>query len=201
MPDISRDPAGVGKLAGTDKEGKDKAVQVPDDNLGKLKEQLEKSIRALPKFQTMKDQISITATSEGLRIELMETAKGLFFRSGSPKPTQEGIDLLQLLAGRLGTMPDRIVIEGHTDSTPFAGTGTYSNWDLSSDRANEARRIMQASGLHEPQVIAVRGFADQQLRNAANPEDPSNRRITVIVQRPAVVKAASAASGATGKKP
>jgi chemotaxis protein MotB len=205
-----RDPAGIGKLSGTDKEGKNKTVEVPDDDLEKLKDQLEKAIRKLPRFQSLKDQITINTTSEGLRIELMETAKGLFFRSGSPTPTQEGIGLLQLLAGQLGTIPDRIVIEGHTDSAPFAGTGTYSNWDLSSDRANEARRIMQAGGLHETQVISVRGFADQQLRNPANPEDPSNRRITVIVQRPvgakaasgpSGVKAASASSGATGKKP
>ncbi len=195
-----RDPAGTGKLAGTDKEGKGKATEAPDDNMAKLKEQLEKSIRTLPGFQNIKDQIAINVTSEGLRIELMETDRGLFFRSGSPSPTQEGIDLLQRLAEQLGTLPNRIVIEGHTDSIPYAGNGTYSNWDLSSERANEARRLMQAGGLHDNQVIAVRGFADQQLRNQANPQDPSNRRITLIVQKPAGIKAASASSGATAQK-
>jgi chemotaxis protein MotB len=194
-----RDPAGLGKMSGTDKEGKNKTVEVPDDSLEKLKDQLERAIRNLPKFQSIKNQISINTTNEGLRIELMETDKGMFFRSGSPSPTQEGIDLLRRLAEQLGSIPNRIVIEGHTDSTPFVGDGTYSNWDLSSDRANEARRLMQADGLHENQVIAVRGFADQQLRNAANPNDPANRRISVIVQKPSGVAVPSAPRGASGK--
>lgn len=177
-----RDPAGNGKLAGTDKAGTDKTVEVSKDNMENLKRELEKAIKALPKFQAMKDQISITVTSEGLRIELMETKAGMFFESGNAKATDVGVGLLRLLSGELGKLPNRLLIEGHTDATPYVSKGAYSNWELSSDRANQARQLMQATGLRAGQVFQVRGFADQQLRNVKDPNDPSNRRITVIVQ-------------------
>jgi len=86
------------------------------------------------------------------------------------------------LADELGKLPNKISIEGHTDAKPFAGGGDYGNWELSADRANSARRLMQRSGLREDQVVQVRGYADQKLRKPDAPEDPSNRRISVIVQ-------------------
>jgi chemotaxis protein MotB len=92
------------------------------------------------------------------------------------------VELLTLLAHDLGTLPNDISIEGHTDSKPYSMRRTYDNWDLSSDRANEARRLMQGAGLRADQVKQVRGFADQRLRLAQNPQDPSNRRISLIVQ-------------------
>jgi chemotaxis protein MotB len=177
-----RDPAGNGKMAGTDKAGTDKTVVVSKDNMSNLKHELERVIKTLPKFQAMKDQISITVTSEGLRIELMETKAGMFFESGNAKATDAGVGLLKRLSGELGKMPNRVLIEGHTDATPYVGNGTYTNWELSSDRANQARQLMQASGLRDGQVLQVRGFADQELRNVKEPTDPANRRITVIVQ-------------------
>ena len=79
-------------------------------------------------------------------------------------------------------LPNKISIEGHTDSKPFSGKRNYGNWELSTDRANSARRMMQQEGLGPKQVAQVRGFADQLLRNATNPRDPSNRRISLIVQ-------------------
>lgn len=177
-----RDPAGTGKLAGTDKEGTDKTIEVSKDNMEILKHDLEKAIKTLPKFQAMKDQISLTVTAEGLRIELMETKAGMFFQSGSAKPTDVGVDLIRLLSEELGKLPNHLLIEGHTDATPYASDGPYTNWELSSDRANQARQLMQASGLKSGQVSQVRGFADQQLRIKNDPNDPSNRRVTVIVQ-------------------
>jgi chemotaxis protein MotB len=86
-----------------------------------------------------------------------------------------------MLAQQLGKLPNRILIEGHTDSKPYAGKGQYSNWELSADRANAARRLMEANGLRPGQVIQVRGFADQRLRNQNDPLDAANRRISVIV--------------------
>jgi chemotaxis protein MotB len=80
----------------------------------------------------------------------------------------------------VGQLPNKISIEGHTDSKQFAGE--YSNWELSSDRANTARRIMQAHGVRLDQVAQIRGFADQSLRKKGNAEDPSNRRISIIIQ-------------------
>ena len=177
-----RDPAGTGKMAGTDKAGTDKTIEVSKDNMETLKHELEKAIKTLPRFQAMKDQISITVTAEGLRIELMETQAGMFFESGNAKASDVGVGLLRLLAAELGKLPNRVLIEGHTDAIPYASTGAYSNWELSTDRANQARQLMQATGLRTGQVFQVRGFADQQLRNAKDPDDPANRRISVIVQ-------------------
>jgi chemotaxis protein MotB len=79
-------------------------------------------------------------------------------------------------------LPNQLSIEGHTDSKPYSGNKEYSNWELSTDRANAARRLMQRDGLRDNQVSQVRGYADQMLRKRDEPFDPSNRRISVIVQ-------------------
>jgi chemotaxis protein MotB len=85
--------------------------------------------------------------------------------------------MVALLAVELGKVPNHLSIEGHTDAKPFSGKRSYSNWELSADRANAARRLMQQSGLRPDQVSQVRGFADQRLRNLKDALDPSNRRI------------------------
>ncbi len=123
----------------------------------------------------------MTITAEGLRIELLETAKGTFFDIGNSNPSPDGKELLNALAQEIGKLPNRVSIEGHTDSKPY-GTDAYTNWELSVDRANAARRILRAGGLGEHQIAQVRGYADQSLRNKKDPEDPANRRISVIVQ-------------------
>jgi chemotaxis protein MotB len=148
-----------------------------------LKSKLEQEIKKTPEFQKLKDNVEMTVTNEGLRIELMETDKGMFFESGSPVPTNTGKDLLIQLAKQLGTMQNPLLVEGHTDSRPYGNSG-YTNWELSADRANAARRIMQANGLQAAQIAQVRGFADQHLRLVKNPTDASNRRISIIVQYP-----------------
>jgi chemotaxis protein MotB len=105
-----------------------------------------------------------------------------------------------MLAGQLGGIPNRVSIEGHTDAQPYASTDGYGNWELSTDRANAARRAMQSSGLRRDQVSQVRGFADQKLRVPADPMDPSNRRISLIVQYVTVdAPPVTASSGPLGK--
>jgi chemotaxis protein MotB len=133
-------------------------------------------------FDKMKSQIEMTVTAEGLRIELLESEKGTFFDSGSARPSDSGKELLGLLASELGSVPNKLSIEGHTDSKPYSGAGNYGNWELSADRANAARRLMQEQGIRSDQVAQVRGYADQMLRKPADPLDPANRRISVIVQ-------------------
>jgi len=86
------------------------------------------------------------------------------------------------LAQELGKLPNKLSIEGHTDSQPYSGKANYGNWELSTDRANAARRLMQANGIRPDQVTQVRGFADQRLRKPDAPLDPANRRISLIVQ-------------------
>lgn len=177
-----KDPSGNSKQVGTDVSGSGENFSLSKDNMPQLKEELQKRVRQMSNFDKLKDQIQMTVTSEGLRIELMETATGTFFNLGRPEPNDNGKELLSLLAQELGKIPNLVSIEGHTDSKPYSGGGDYGNWELSTDRANAARRIMQHNGLRENQVSQVRGYADQMLRKPADPLDASNRRISVIVQ-------------------
>ena len=155
---------------------------VSKDNMEELKEQLQKSIREVPKFDKLENHIDMTVTNEGLRIELTESAVGTFFESGSARMSADGSDLLKMLAQELGQLPNHIAMEGHTDSKQYPAGATYGNWELSADRANAARRLMQQNGIGAGQVTQVRGFADQRLRKPDAPQDPSNRRISLIVQ-------------------
>ena len=177
-----RDPLGSAKLAGTSLNGTMDAVAMKKEDMTKLKEELLKSIHHLDPLDKLKNQIEITITQEGLRIELIESAKGTFFELGSAKPTPALTEVLKTLAADLGKLPNKLSIEGHTDSKPYAGNASYDNWDLSADRANAARRLMQESGMQSGQVSQVRGFADQRLRYPKQPDNPSNRRISLIVQ-------------------
>jgi chemotaxis protein MotB len=177
-----KDPRGTSKRVGSNKDGSDTYVALKKEDMRRLKDDLLQSIHHLDPMDKLKSQIEITVTAEGLRIELMESAKGTFFEIGSAKPTGALKDLLKVLAVELGKLPNKISIEGHTDSMVYSPTRAYDNWDLSSDRANEARRLMQAEGINPEQIAQVRGFADRQPRLPQHPEDPSNRRVTLIVQ-------------------
>ncbi|MGB7758870.1 MAG: flagellar motor protein MotB [Bryobacteraceae bacterium] len=175
-------PSGPGKQTGTAAAGLGNAIEIPKDDMSKLREKLQEALKAVPNFHNLKDHVEITITSDGLRIELLETEAGMFFESGKPVPTESGSQLLSILAAELGKLPNGILIEGHTDSKPYSGDASYSNWELSTDRANSARKIMQATGLRADQVGQVRGFADRQLRHPRDPTNASNRRVSVIVQ-------------------
>jgi chemotaxis protein MotB len=159
----------------------DRFILAPEA-MERLKQGLEKSLKSMPNFDKLKDHIEMTVTSEGLRIDLLESSNGTFFDSGSPKVNADGQDMLSKLAQELGNLPNAICIEGHTDAKPYGGGATYTNWELSADRANSARRVMQANGLRADQISQVRGFADQMLRRPQAPLDPANRRISVTVQ-------------------
>jgi len=178
-----QDPTGKGKQTGSTNAGIGETLTLSKDNLKELKDKLEQLVRQLPSFQIIKNQIRMTVTAEGLRIDLMETSSGMFFEQGNPRPTQAGKDLLELLASQLVTLPNKVAIEGHTDSKPY-GRSDYSNWELSADRANAARKIMQDAGLRPDQVSQVRGFADQRLLIKDDPSNASNRRISIIVRNP-----------------
>ena len=177
-----KDPTGTAKKVGTNLAGAGENFQLSKQNMTELKEQLQKSIRSINDLENLRKNIEMTVTAEGLRIELLESEKGTFFDSGSPKLNESGLEMLALLAKELGQVPNHVSIEGHTDAKPFNGKGSYSNWELSADRANAARRLMQASGLRADQVAQVRGFADQRLRMPQDPLEASNRRVSIIVQ-------------------
>jgi chemotaxis protein MotB len=153
-----QDPSGNGKLVGSNMAGSGgEAIDLPEKDMDKIKDKLESAMR-----------------------ELVESDVGTFFESGSPVPTTRAIEVLGTLAREIGKLPNKIFIEGHTDASRFSGV--YSNWELSADRANTTRRIMTTYGVGPDQVEQVRGFAAQKLRKPKEPEDASNRRVSIIVQ-------------------
>ena len=194
-------PSGPGKLTGTAAAGLGNAIEIPKEDMGKLRDKIQEALKTVPNFRAIKDHVEITVTSDGLRIELIETEAGMFFESGRAQPTGPGADLLTRLAEELGKLPNPIFIEGHTDAKPFASDGIYSNWELSADRANAARRLMQAHGVKNEQIGQVRGYADRQLRHPDDPNHASNRRVSVIVQYLSKPPAAGSAEGAEAAKP
>jgi chemotaxis protein MotB len=125
-------------------------------------------------------KIEVVVSSTGLRIELIEDTEGdTFFASGSAVLTPIGQEALRVIGEELKGLTHPVEIEGHTDAAPYRGT--YSNWELSGDRANAARRVLEGVGLAPDRIRSVTGLADRQLRNRANPLDPANRRISVFL--------------------
>jgi chemotaxis protein MotB len=178
-----QDPKGTSTLMGTTMTGTGEAIPVATkQDLDKLKEKLEKEIQANPELKKLSKQIEMTITPEGLRIELIEDKNGTFYESGSAHLSDTGQELLALLATELKKLPNNLLIEGHTDAAKYSTDANYSNWELSADRANSARRLMQADGVRQDQVTQVRGYADQLLRVKNNPYDASNRRISILVK-------------------
>ncbi len=176
-----KDPQGTGKKTGTNVANSGESVTLNKNTVKDLKDKLEEAIKKQPEFQKLKNNVEMTITPEGLRIELLETEKGMFFNTGAAVPTDVGKDLLVKLASELVKLKNNpLMIEGHTDSIPY-GKAEYSNWELSTDRANAARRILQETGMAEHQITQVRGFADQRLRVPTKPDDASNRRVSIIV--------------------
>src|SRR5277367_5060382 len=178
-----RDPNGLAEKKGSAVDGAGQAAPVVKQvDMGALKSDLMKAMQKLPDFEKLKKQIELTLTPEGLKIEFIEDPNGTFFENGKAQPTPILQELLKVLSVEVGKLPNPVSIEGHTDSKPFSDSRTYGNWELSTDRANAARRMMQDSGLRPNQIVQVRGYADQNLRKPLQPEDASNRRVTLIVQ-------------------
>ena len=177
-----KDPTGTSKKVGTNQMGSGENLLVTKTNMKELREQITKSLHQLSDFDKLKDHIDMTVTAEGLRIEMMESKTGTFFDTGKPEPNANGRELLIMLAEQLKGLPNKIALEGHTDASPYSGTRIYGNWELSTDRSNAARRLMEQNGLPPEQISDVRGYADRRLRKKEDPFDPSNRRISLIVQ-------------------
>jgi chemotaxis protein MotB len=179
-----KDPKGYQKLTGSAHAGSGEALPVSKNNIERLKESLEQAMQKLPGFQNFSKYVQFTVTGEGLRIELQEKDGGMFFETGSSRLTGNGQRLFDLLAVQISGLPNRIAIEGHTDSQGFHSQAldAYGNWELSCDRANAARRIMIAAGLRADQVAELRGYADRRTIILNNPADSRNRRVSVIVK-------------------
>lgn len=151
----------------------------------RLKEMGENLINNLQNddFKDLIDQIDIQVTDEGLRIEMMESSNDAFFEVGTSSLNKSAYNLLLVIGKQMAEIKNKIVVEGHTDSRPFPGGNKgYSNYELSADRANSARRALLSSGLEANRIDEIRGYADNRLRNTNNPFDVVNRRISIIVK-------------------
>jgi len=180
-----KDPRGYMSKLNAGSANSAEEVVVHRENVEDIQKRIEQALEQMPEFRKLRDNIKFSVSNEGLRIDLVETEQGLFFVTGSPIPTGAGERLLAVLAKEIGKMPNSVVIEGHTDARPFRNAGPssgYGNWELSADRANAARRLLHAYGVRPEQAVEVRGFAQQKLLNPANPNDPRNRRISLVVK-------------------
>ena len=146
------------------------------------------ALSGIPDFEKIKSHIEIEMTEEGLRIELSEstTPKGdssFIFALGSAELSAKGKLILAAIAKELAKLDNKIVIEGHTDARRFAYKNKYSNWELSADRANSARKFMLSQGIKEKQIEGIRGYAANHLKYPNHPLDARNRRISILVLR------------------
>ena len=135
-----------------------------------------------PSLKGLKNSIEVIITRDGLRIELVEKGSGDdFFAQGSAVLRPRALAAIALIAEEIALLSNPIILEGHTDGAPFGVGGSYTNWELSADRANAARRVVVASGVPNDRLVQVRGLADRDLRNANDPYDPTNRRISIFL--------------------
>jgi chemotaxis protein MotB len=162
--------------------GSSSTISVDQQNMQKLKDQIEAIIMQQSDLHQLSNQILITITNEGLRMDLLENKGSTFFESGSSKLSPSGTKLLTLIAAKVKLLPNKLLIEGYTDAALFSNGSDYTNWELSADRANAVRRLMQRNGVGSNQVAEVRGYGDQMLRVPSRPLDPSNRRVSLIVK-------------------
>jgi chemotaxis protein MotB len=145
---------------------------------------IREALETMPSVADIKDRVAIQVTKEGLRIELMDSDEKSFFGVGSAEVQPDTHALLQIIVEKIKDMPNKVAIEGHTDSRPYGANGSYSNWQLSSDRANAARRVMEESGFDVRRLEALHGYGDARLLHPDHPLDSRNRRVALVVRYP-----------------
>ena len=161
---------------------RDEAKKAEKGRLQALKDKVQDMMASDPRLAALRSQVRLDMTPDGLRIQIVDENSRAMFDSGSAilKPYMR--DLLHDIAQVLGEVPNRLTVEGHTDASPFVGGDHgYSNWELSSDRANASRRELLAGGLPDTRVLRVQGLASSSLYEPTDPMSPVNRRISIIV--------------------
>lgn len=171
-------PGSQGKEAGSGKNKTDEEIERAKFNFAK--KSIEKTVASTPQLKKLQKHVDIRLSQEGMKIDLMEAKQSLFFDAASAKVSPDAKNLLSAIAKELKKLPNKVIIEGHTDRRPVSRPD-YSNWELSADRANSARRIMEAAGMRDAQIAQVRGYAATQPRDPKNPTHYSNRRVSIIL--------------------
>jgi chemotaxis protein MotB len=161
---------------------KDEQIRAEIARLKSLQEKIDGELLNNPGLGAFRSQILLELTRDGLRIQIVDAQNRPMFNSGSSVVQPYMQDLLRAIGAVLAEVPNRLTLEGHTDATPFSGGERgYSNWELSADRANASRRELLAGGLPEERVLRVQGLASSQLMVRDKPDDPTNRRISLVV--------------------
>jgi chemotaxis protein MotB len=199
------DSTAGGILSQAKKVSKEPTTQTSKDNeqaLFSVAQTLQKQFGTRPEFSRYKDRVQIDVTDEGLRIQMIDEADKVSFQSGSADLGEDAKAVLAEIAGGICTLPNKINIGGHTDSRVFPSNTGYTNWELSADRANAARRTLEANCVKPEQIRRIVGFADTELLVPNDPYSPSNRRITITVLRlaPAKPEAEEGEKETSGKK-
>jgi chemotaxis protein MotB len=160
-----------------------------DENLQReskhLQQMASKVLTAISRDTSLKklmNQMVMELTEEGLRMNLYESAENAYFDVGTARLKPEAVGILTAIAAEVGKLPNKVVIEGHTDARPYLTVSGYTNFELSADRANAARRLLMTNGIRPDQIVEVRGYADTQLRDRNRPFDESNRRISIVIK-------------------
>ena len=153
--------------------------------LEQLKSEINISMDNDPSLAGLKNQLIMDVTSEGLRIQLIDNQKKPMFDVGSDKINPDILPILANIAKLLNSVPNKITIQGHTDANPYHNPDEleYTNWELSAQRANAARRALVKAGMDENKVMTVSGFSSTVLLDKNNPYNPENRRISIIVMK------------------
>lgn len=158
-------------------------------NLQKLRMVLEEQLKANPSVKNFKSQLSIEIVKDGLRVELRDVENQPMFPPGSATPTADTKRILEAIGKEINKIPNQIVITGHTDANPhMQGFSGYGNWELSSERANAARRMLINGGMNPDKVLRVIGVADNEPLNKDNIFSPLNRRINIVILKKDVAK-------------
>ncbi len=179
---IGAGPQSAGTEPSTTRTGQPISPQAMErKRLEALKNQLREAISKSQALKPFKDQLLIDIMPEGLRIQIVDSQSRPMFDVGSAKLKDYTVAILRKLAPYLASVPNLISITGHTDATPYSGSPNYTNWELSADRANAARRVLVASGLPEDKIGRIVALADSAPFDRSDPFSPVNRRISIIV--------------------
>ena len=167
------------KVAALEKAAAD--AELEKKKLDALMQDLREAVSRSQALEPFKDQLLLDITPEGLRIQIVDAQNRPMFDLGSSRLKDYTSAILKELCGYLNTVPNRLSITGHTDTTPYAGITGYTNWELSTDRANAARRALESGGLSTDRIARVVGLASSVLFDKTNPRNPINRRISIVV--------------------
>ena len=157
--------------------------QREEEAFEEAQEAIRQAIQADPTLAELADQLLMDMTPEGLRIQIIDQEGGSMFPSGSAQMKPRTGGLVRQIAQVVNELPNKVVISGHTDATPFHTEHGYTNWELSSDRANAARRALVDAGVPFERIVQVTGKADTEPFNAEDPFLPENRRISIVLRR------------------